>query len=445
MLDRDRARALSERVLALSQADQAEVWLSESETTHLRFARNAPSTSGATSNHSLTVRSAFGARSGAATGNQLDDESLAEVVHRSEELARLVPEDPEFVPALGAQSYTEVDAFDETTALRAPARVADGVARCLGDATALDLVAAGFTTASAEIACVANSKGLFGYHESTRAFAAETVRTRDGAGSGWAAQASHRIRDIDYGAISSRAIGKAIASAKPRPAQPLRPGRYVAILEAACVANLVQHMVSRMPARPADEGRSYFSAEGGGNRIGQKLFRDDVDIYSDPAHPLAPALPWGDDGLPQRRRAWIEGGRVANLVYDRYWASKQGAEPVPSPTNLVMGGGDGRVEDLIRSTERGVLVTSLWYIRDVDPRTLLLTGLTRDGVFWIENGEIAHPLTNYRWNDSPISVLKDIQAMAAPVRVPPRPSQSANVIVPALKTRFTLSSISEAV
>ena len=201
-----------------------------------------------------------------------------------------------------------------------------------------------------------------------------------------------------------------------------------------------------MNARAADEGRSYFSAPSGGNRLGEKLFDERVNIYSDPTDPMAPGAPWGQDGLPQERRAWVENGVLKHLMTDRYWAQKSGVAPVAFPSNVIMRGGSGTVDDLVASTERGVLVTSLWYIRPVDPRTMLFTGITRDGVFWIENGKISHPVQNLRWNDGPLTLLSRLDKMSATVRVSPRPWRSANTAVPALRVKeFHFTSVSEAV
>jgi predicted Zn-dependent protease len=443
MLDRERARVVTDAVLALSKADEARVELTESEVTHLRFARNEPSTSGTYSEPALTIRSTFGKRTGSVTVSQLDQASLAEAVRRAEALARLAPEDPEHMPVLGAQTFVEAPAFDADTAERGAEVLAEGVGRCVADAQRAGLQAAGFTETVAEVKATASSRGLFGYHRSTRAYVSETARTADGSGSGWASAADHRIGKIDYGAVSRAAVAKAQASQAPRP---LPPGEYVTILEPACVSNLLQLMMFFMNARSADEGRSYFAAAQGGNRRGEKLFSDKVHIYSDPQDPLAPAAPFGMDGLPQQRRDWIAGGALANLYVERFWASKQGVEPIPLPSNLIMRGGSSSVDELVASTKRGLLVTSLWYIRFVDPRSLLFTGLTRDGVFWIEDGKIRHPVQNFRWNESPIHVLKNIEGMSAAVRVPPRPGRDANVVVPALKvSSFHFTSVSEAV
>lgn len=447
-MSREEARALAGRVLALSRADAAALQLGEEESAHLRFARNAPSTSGSRSEPWLRVTSCFGTRRGTALGNQFDEDSLIGLVRRSESLARLAPEDPEFVPPLGPQPFAAIDAFDGDTLERGAAHVADGVARCLAEARAADLQAAGFASAGGGCFCAASSRGLFGYHRWTAAYAAETARTRDGSGSGWAARASDRSRDVDFGAVSRTALEKARASAAPRP---LAPGRYRAILEPACTADLAQQLLSALEARPADEGRSAFSAPGGGNRIGERLFAAGLQLYSDPADPRAPAAPFGPEGLPQRRRDWVRDGTLAGLVTERFWAERQGVEPVPYPSNLVVEGGSGSLADLIADTDRAVLVTSLWYIRSVDPRTLLLTGLTRDGVFWIEKGAIAHPIANLRWNDSPLALFRSAEALTASVRTASRDTDASGglpfpVVAPALRVgALQFDSVSDAV
>jgi predicted Zn-dependent protease len=445
VLTRDEAKALVGKILSRSKADEAEVQLSGGTVTHLRFARNSPSTSGSSSGPSVTVTSSFGKKRGAVTVNQVDDDTLAQAVARSEEMARLAPDDPEFMPGLPAQEYAEVSAFFDTTAKEAAGRMAKGVASCIDAARAKDFVAAGFARAAAEYESRGNSRGLFAYHRSTEASFSATARTPDGTGSGWAGQVARRIEEIDYAAAAKVAVEKAAASQKPRE---LKPGKYVAILEPSCVANMVAALGMGMDRRRADEGRSFFAArkKGGGTRLGEKLFGAQVDIRSDPKDERCPSRPWGDDGLPQTARTWIDRGKVETLACDRYWATQQKTDPVPRPTNLLMAGGKGTLADLIRSTRKGVLVTSFWYIRFVDPQTLLFTGLTRDGVFWIENGEIAHPVNNFRWNESPVAVLKKAEAMSAAELVSPRGGDSPFTVVPALRvSEFNFSSISDAV
>lgn len=443
MLSEQEAKNIIDRILSLSKADEVEVNLSGGSTSHLRFARNTPSTSGTAKNVTLSVRSTFGKKSGSASTNQFDEQSLRDVVRRSEELAQLSPEDPEFMPALGPQKYLSVKAYDDSTAKIGPNYLANGAAECIRQASEKNLIAAGFIRTSAGMSAIGNSNGLFGYHRATTVFFSETVRTAEGGGSGWVTRGSHKADDLNFRQLSTIAIDKAIMSAKPRS---MPPGKYVTILEPSCVADMMQFMGFAMDARSADEGRSFFSKPGGGNRLGEKIFPDFVNIYSDPTNPTVPGSPWSGGGLPQRRVEWVKDGVLTNLSYSRFWAEKQGKEPVPPPSNIIMKGGSGSLEDLIKSTKQGVLVTSLWYIRSVDPRTLLLTGLTRDGVFWIENGTIAYPVMNFRWNDSPIAVLKNIDAMSQEVRVPPRESQSTNILVPALRLKeFNFSSLSEAV
>jgi predicted Zn-dependent protease len=442
MLSEERGRAVIEQLIGLSHADEVQVDLESKETTHLRFARSSPSTSGNASDATLSVKSWFGKRSASATVNQLDEAALKEVIERSEHLAKLAPEDSEYVPNLGAQSYPSVNAYDDVTRTRGAHGMMEGSTLCVEQARERGLEAAGFTIARARSTFIGNRQGLRGFHRSTEVSFSETVRSPQ-AGSGWAASGANSIAGVDYARCSATAIDKAQRSVSPRP---LAPGKYVTILEPACVASLMRSLLSSMNQRSADEGRSFFSAGDGKTKLGQQLFPEQVTIRSDPASSAAPGAPWADGGLPQLPRTWIDRGRIANLACERFWAQKTGREPIPSASNLLMSGGSGTVADLVSSTERGVLITSLWYMLNVNPRTLLYTGLTRDGVFWIENGKIAYPVTNFRWNDSPISVLSNIDGMSESVRASPRESTSTNISVPALRVKeFQLSSVSDAV
>lgn len=467
MLTEEEARRVVQRVLAVSQAEDVEIRLRAEETSHLRFARNSPSTSGFFADQSLTVESSFGLRSASATVNQLDDATLLEVVRRSEALARLAPEDPEHMPGLGPQTYPAVTGYDARAAESPEEHMARGTALCIEQARARGLVAAGFSTLELDASVIGNRRGLFGYTRSSRASFSLTARTgKDGlapdamrsaidptkppapdgdqgaSGSGWASSVAGSVAGLDYAGCAATAIDKAVRSREPRD---LPPGKYLTILEPSCVATLVGSLIFDMDARSADEGRSFFSAPEGKSRLGEQLFPDSIDISSDPSDREVPGMPWGADGLPQASRRWIERGRVASLSCDRFWAQKQQREAIPGPSNILMAGGQGSVRDLIAGTERGVLITSFWYIRDVDPRTLLLTGLTRDGVFWIEDGKIAYPVRNFRWNDSPVRVLKNVEAMSQSARVLER-NGDGSVRVPALRVKdFELTSVSDAV
>lgn len=443
MLNEQQAHATIKKILSLSKVDTVEVSLSGETVTHLRFARNTPSTSGRSTDITVTVHSTMGNKTGTASINQIDDDSLKSVVKRSEELAALAPEDSEYVPPLGQQTYPSVHAYFAETASAGPDVLASGAQECIRQASSEKLIAAGFIRLSTGFSALGNSRALFGYQQSTIASISETVRTEDGSGSGWVSRAVNRLEDLDFGKLSAIAVEKAKASRNPRR---LEPGSYVTILEPTCVAEFVQSLISSMDARSADEGRSFFSKPAGGTREGEQLFPESVTISSDPASRIVPGSPWGEAGLPQKRIDWIKKGTVANLRYSRYWASHMKKLPVPFPSNIIMNGGKGTVEDLVRSTDDGVLVTSFWYIRGVDPRTLLSTGLTRDGVFKIEKGRIAYPIMNFRWNESPVSVLKNIESMSAAQRVPSRESGNPSIVIPALKVKnFNFTSLSEAV
>jgi predicted Zn-dependent protease len=439
-LSEEEARATTSRVFAAAEATDVRVSLSSAATRNSRFARNMPSTSASIIDRRLSVTAVFGTRSASASTNQLDDASLRDCVRRVETLARLAPEDPEHMPPLdGPQVYLEVPEASEPSG---PEAIAAGVARCISEAADAGLVAAGFATQTSTASCYATRSGVFGFHRSTSAHFSETVRTVDATGSGWACRVGHNAADIDFAGASAAAIEKARGSSAARP---LEPGTYPAILEPACVASMVQMLTRSMGARGADEGRTFFATDGG-NRLGETLFGESIDIHSDPTDPRTPTAPWGSDGLARARRSWIAAGKVANLHRGRFWAKQTELAPVSYPSNLMMAGGEGGIADLIKWMERGVLITSLWYIRSVDPRTLLHTGLTRDGVFWVEDGAISHAVTNFRWNDSPIRVLAGVEALSAPISVSPRGSRSTNLVVPAVRTAaFELSSVSDAV
>ncbi len=443
MLSQSEGQRIVEQALSLSHADDVQVTLESSASLHLRFARNLPSTSGSHTDHLLTVRSSFGQKSAATTTNQLDPAALRAAVERSEGLARLAPEDPERLSELGAQQFAAVPAYDETAVRDGARSMVTGSAVAIEQARERDLSAAGFSSNTERRTFIGNRRGLSGYHRATEVSFSETARSPSRGGSGWAASASNHLGDVDYSACSARAVDKAIRSAAPRA---LAPGKYVAILEPSCVASLMQMMVFSMNRRSADEGRSYFSEPGGGNKVGKRLFPEFVSLHSDPSAAHAPGSPWALDGLAQTPRAWITNGVLENLFCERFWAQKNGREPIAPASNILMSGGGGSLEQLIAGTKRGVLITSLWYIRFVDPRTLLLTGLTRDGVFWVEDGQIRHPVSNFRWNDSPIRVLANTDAMTASVRASPRESVATNLWVPALRVNdFELSSVSDAI
>jgi predicted Zn-dependent protease len=434
-------REITQRTLSFSQADHCRVNVSSVVDGNTRFARNQTSTSGDILSTTLTVTSALGRKVASSSANRLDDDALAEVVRRSEELARLVPEDPEYMGELGPQDYPESPSFYESTANLAPAERAQAVTRVTEQARAEDLISAGFLPHRSGAHCVATSEGLFVSTVDSRVGFSTTIRTPDGTGSGWAGSSANDWSDLNVAELGGIAVQKAIQSREPRDVE---PGRWTVIMEPTAAFNMVNLMVSQLAARPADEGRSFFSAAGGGNKIGQQFVDERVTIHSDPGDPRIHSSPFSAEGLPNRREVWVENGVLRQLEYDRYWAQETGREPTGFPSGWYMAGGDDTLEDMIGSTERGLLVTRFWYIRSVDPRTLLFTGLTRDGTFLVENGRITHPVKNLRWNETPIFLLNNLEMIGAPVRV--GSGVGPSVWVPPMKVRdFAFTSTSDAI
>lgn len=442
MYTEQQAKAILDKVIALSKADECTATLSGGVTGNIRFALNNVSTSGIVSNAELGVQVAFGKRVGVATINEFDDESLARVVRRAEELARLAPENDEFMPAIGKQTYVPSPTFDESIAAITPeyrAKIAAAsIEPCKGDG----LIAAGFLSDNAGFFASANSNGNFAYQRSTGLDYTCTVRTEDGTGSGWVARNAGRTADFS----ADREIQTAIAKAKgSRGAKALEPGKYTVILEPAASAGLISFMMGGFDARQADEGRSFLTKKGSGNKLGEQVFDPRVTLTSDPWNPDVPVMPWDGEGLPREKMTIIDKGKVNYLEYSRYWAKLKGKEAKGSPGNLIMAGGDKSTMDLVRSTAKGILVTRTWYIRMVDPQTVLLTGLTRDGTFYIENGEIKYPIKNFRFNESPVIMLNNIEELGKPIRLGDDESPFLMMIPPMKIRDFTFTSLSDAV
>ncbi|HEY0244670.1 MAG TPA: TldD/PmbA family protein [Mucilaginibacter sp.] len=442
LLTKDEAQALLKKVLAFSKADECEVNLGGSDSGNIRYAISSVSTSGGISQKSLAVTSSFGKRSGTATINEFDDESLEKAVRRSEELAKLAPENPEHMPLLGPQEYAPSKTYVAATAAITPEQRADAVAASLKIAEDEKLNAAGFYNNSTGFTAMMNSKGLFAYNTATNVSFNVTLRTADGKGSGYASKGYNDVSKLDVAAATRVAAKKATDSVT---AKAIEPGKYTVILEPAAGIVLLENMMRALDARSADEGRSFLSKPGGATRFGDKIVDERVNIYSDPQHPELPTNTWDNDGRPQEKISWIEKGVVKNLFYSRYWAQKKGVKATPQPDGVIMEGGDASLEDLIKGTERGILVTRLWYIRAVDPSTLLFTGLTRDGTFYIENGQIKFPVKNFRFNESPIIMLNNLDALGRSERTVSGESSRAAMIPPMRIRDFTFSSLSDAV
>ena len=442
-LNQDQAKRITDRVLAMSKADECTVSIEGSRVGNVRFARNSVSTAGLTEDMQLVVRVAFGKRSGTAIVNEFDDKSLEKAVRRAEELARLSPENPEFMPAISKQEYRATSTFVPATAAIDPEFRASVAATSIEMARAKKLVTAGFFTDSTRFSTIANSNGVFGHQDFTDLSFSLTARTEDGRGSGWVTRAAVDAARFDAREASEVAIEKALRSVDARA---LEPGRYTVILEPAATSEILGNMFSAFSARSADEGRSFLAKKGGRNRLGDKLFDSQVNVWADPWDKDVPVAPWDNESLlPRERTQLIKDGRISSLDYSRYWAQKTGKRATAGHGNMIMAGGTKSLEELIEGTKKGIVVTRTWYIRMVDPQSLLLTGLTRDGTFYVENGKIKYPLKNFRFNESPVTILNNIDELGKP-QIIGGDEVPFQMVLPPMKVRdFNFTSLSDAV
>jgi predicted Zn-dependent protease len=432
---------LLENIIAQNPGKELDVGISSSETGSTRFADNAITTNGVYNSLNLYVAVTKGKKRGIALVNELSRDKINEAVARADTLADVAPENPELMPSLGPQTYPKIPpVYYQKSADFSPGERAEAILAVVEKAKNNKVTAAGFFETGSSASGSLNSKGLYYFLTASRAYYSNTIRSE--GGSGWASADDENVEKVSTEGLSDRALQKALGSRK---AKPLAAGKYTVILEPAAAADMVWFLLYNFSAREADEGRTFLSLGEGKNRLGEKLVSPKITIFSDPAFPEIPAFPIGEDGLPQAKTPWIEKGVVKNLSYTRFWAQKMNKEPVGFPPNIIMEGENHTLEELIKSTKKGVLVSRFWYIRDLNPMILLLTGLTRDGTFLIENGKISHPVNNFRFNESPVNVLKNVEMMSRPVRaVGGEVGQSA--FVPALKVRdFNFSSVSDAV
>jgi len=437
------AKRILEKVISFSKADSVSSWLVGSNSNNLRFALNSITTNGFADELTLSVTSYIGKKTGSVNTNKFDDESVKAAVQKSENIAKLSPENKEFMPPLEPQGYVAANNYSASTeSLESAARAAK-VSYILDQAPENNVVAAGYYQDSTNFFAIMNSKGLFAYNKGTLAGFSSTVRTKEGSGSSRVEKSYVNIDNLETKILSDKAISKSKLSINP---QEISPGRYTVILEPAAAADIVSLCVNFMDSRSADEGRSFFSKKGGGNTIGDKLVDSRVNIYSDPVDPNAPARPFTSEGYPLNKTEWFSNGVLMNLNRNRFWAQKNSQPIVPFPSNVIMAGTDKSLAQMIAETDTGVLITRFWYIRTVDQQTMLLTGLTRDGIFEIKDGKIFKPVKNFRFNESPMNVLSNIIDIGQPEKATGSETGDMQIFVPALKvSNFNLSSLSDAI
>lgn len=443
LLTRQRAKEVFSKVIKYSTADETEALISSTSYSLTRFANNTIHQNVAEEGGSLSVRAVADKRTARASTNQLDEASIRQVCEAAIGLARLQPPDPDLLPMPGPQTYRSVDRFDLATSALSPQARAETVRNVIARAEKDNLTAAGVCSSGARAVGFFNSRGLATFHEET--VSEFSVTMLDESSSGWAKKTSPESGELEPEALADRAARKALESRDPRE---IPPGSYTVILEPAAVLDLLGFLFFDFGGLAVHEKRSCLT-----DRLGQKIFGENINVRDDVYHPLQAGEPFDGEGMPRRRVTLVEKGVVKNVVYARQTAHKVGAEatghgfPLPNefgeaPMNIVMDGGRASPEDMIASTERGLLVTRLWYIREVDPYQKILTGMTRDGTFWIENGKVQYGVKNFRFNQSVIAMLEKVEMMGPPQRT--AGEESFEMVVPAMKVRdFSFSSLTK--
>ncbi len=440
ILTRQRAKEIFDKVVKYSTAEQTEAFITSTSAALTRFANNTIHQNVAEEETTLSVRALVDRRTARASTNRLDEASIRQVCEAALALARLQPPNEDLLPLPLPQTYRSVERFYSSTAELSPKARAETVAAAIRRAAKDGLTAAGVYSSGASSMALFNSRGLEAFHEETLSEFSLTLMSQ--SGSGWAKKTSPHHLELDPEVLADRAAAKALEASEPRE---VTPDKYTVILEPSAVLDLIGFLFFDFGGLAVHEGRSCLSG-----RVGQKLFGDNIYARDDVFHPLQSGPPFDGEGIPRRRVSLVERGVVTNLVYARSTAKKMGQEPTghgfplpneygEAPMNIVMEGGRASLDEMIRSTPRGLLVTRFWYIREVDPYQKILTGMTRDGLFWIEDGKIQHGVKNLRFNQSVIEMLGQVEMMSPPQRT--AGEESFEMVVPAMKIReFNFSS-----
>src|ERR1700733_7235880 len=457
MLTKEQAGDIFDRIRKFTSADGVEVSISGGRFALTRFANNTIHQNVAEENHIVSARTAFGSKTARAFTNKFDDESLRQVVRSAESLAKVQHPDPDLLPmpcsdeasgrAGGGMRSPQVPSrhFQQTAAITPEFR-ADGVGKIVGVADRHKLTTAGIFSSAESVEGIFNSRGLSNWHTQTSAEVSITMLAADS--SGWQKANSPDVANLDPVMLAEVAAKKAVDSAHPRE---IPAGKYTVILEPAAVLDIVGFMFWDYAGMAILDQRSFLAG-----RIGTKLFGDNITIWDDVAHPLQTGCPFDGEGMRRQRVALVENGIVKRVVYARATAErmkrseyKDKVGPIEAtghgfslpnemgemPQNIVFAppGDPQTVAQMIASTERGVLVTRLWYIREVEPFEKILTGMTRDGTFYVENGRVQGGVRNFRLNESLIQMLSNVETMSLPTRS--CGEESFDMVVPAMKVK----------
>jgi len=447
LLNEREANRICRQLLSYVQADDATVTVLGQTDHHLRFAANRFTTSGQRDDVEVTVTVWVDRKKGSVSTNEIEEASLAAAVREAEQIARLSPVDPEYLPSLGPQRYRSTRQFVGATADSSVTARAGTIHGVISQCEQGETVAAGLHRTRGMTTCTATKNGNLLYERSSLATLSVACRTPDGSGSGFCLGSHYDVRKLDSARIARRAVEKAVQS---RGARAIDPGAYTVILEPQAVHDLLLYLQFSLDARSAEEGRSPFSAPEGKTRVGQSVFDERINLFSDPWHPELPGPAATPGGIPAQRYYLVRNGVLENLTYSRFWAAQKQKAPSPGPVNTILetSGPRTNLEEMIASTDRGLLVTRFWYVRYVNPRSLLLTGLTRDGLWFVENGRIQFPVRNLRFNQNLLEMLApgNIELIGASERVSSSEGQGFPSLYPALKVRhFRFTSQSDAI
>jgi len=408
MRGKDDIEALLKEAVSNVSAPQAQVEFTCRKGFATRFGENAITQNMGGEEEHIRVSVAYDKKQGSTITNRIEKNAIANIIKRAEEIARNSPEDPEYMPPPKAQTYPEVpQRYYEDTAQLSPAEVAEKIHRAIETAKSENYRASGLFETNCGINAIANSEGLSAFDNFSGVDFSTTMHGP--MGSGFSGGNGESMAQVNTEAVTGKAFETAKEAQNP---ETIEPGEYTVIFEPQAVQDFLGFLFWNMSARDADEGTTVFAG-----KVGQKLFSDKVNISTRIDDPELPAPPFGLDGLPARPEVWVKNGVVERLRHDRFWAGQKGADPDPLLYPLFMEGQDQSISDLVAQCKRGLLAKRLWYIRYVDRKELLLTGMTRDGLFLIEDGKLVAPVKNLRFNESPVVFLRNIVAMSQPQRV----------------------------
>ena len=427
-------RRIAEKIFKLSDADETEVEIGLTSDALTRFANNTIHQNVAEQVLNVSVRTVLDGRTARATTNKTDDDSLRRVVETAKILARSQPRNPDLLPMPGPQKYQKVARYFENTVHATPADRARAVVKVARLAEKNKQTAAGIFSTGVTQFAIANSRGLFASHRQTRAEFSITILEPDS--SGWAKANSPDLAQIDPVGLARSASEKSAATRKP---SEVAPGKWTVILEPSAALDLVGFLYYDFAGTAMQDQRSCFN-----KRMGKRLMGENISLVDDAYHPLQSGAPFDGEGIPRQKILLVDKGVPKNLVYSRATARKMKAKPTghglslpndmgEAPVNLVFGGGKSSLDEMVRSTENGILVTRVWYIRDVDPYEKVLTGMTRDGTFLVRDGKLAGGLRNFRFNQSVLEMLSNVELLGPSVRT--AGEENFDMVVPAMKIR----------